>query len=350
MYAKEEEKSNEFSEFKKSEKHYRYYVKKKTDFTDLIDLSNYTPKYEKICKPIDIIDPKTSNTYQGYKFFFPEGVVVIKNFLSIEEQINSCKKCLNDYHKKPNRTNLYIYEEGTPEYPPGTLPTYEKERFVVSDTEKYYFNKKIRWSNVGYQYDWNNRLYPSGGTEIPADLKESSTRVIELMQLGSYQPESVIINYYDKRNYMGGHLDDGEKDQISPIVSFSFGLDCVFLMGGPTRDIKPHAIRLESGDVLVMSREARKCYHGVPRVLEDSFKAERYMKYIKEKMPEVVERHNKELKVGEDGEFENDEIHTINYLCENRLNFNFRQVYLKENEKQSAIGIELIETNKQEIE
>jgi len=31
---------------------------------------------------------------------------------------------------------------------------------------------------------------------------------------------------------MGGHLDDGEPDQIHPIISFSMGLSCVFLIGG----------------------------------------------------------------------------------------------------------------------
>lgn len=35
---------------------------------------------------------------------------------------------------------------------------------------------------------------------------------------------------------MTGHLDDAEIDQVSPIYSFSFGLSCVFIIGGPTRD------------------------------------------------------------------------------------------------------------------
>lgn len=35
---------------------------------------------------------------------------------------------------------------------------------------------------------------------------------------------------------MTGHLDDAEYDQESPIYSFSFGLSCIFLMGGRTKD------------------------------------------------------------------------------------------------------------------
>lgn len=70
---------------------------------------------------------------------------------------------------------------------------------------------------------------------------------------------------------MTGHLDDAELDQESPIYSFSFGLSSVFVIGGPTKDERPVAIKLDSGDLLIMSGHARRCYHGVPRVLEGSF-------------------------------------------------------------------------------
>lgn len=35
------------------------------------------------------------------------------------------------------------------------------------------------------------------------------------------------------------------------------------------RDVEPTALLLRSGDVVVMGREARACYHGVPRVITD---------------------------------------------------------------------------------
>ena len=85
---------------------------------------------------------------------------------------------------------------------------------------------------------------------------------------------------------MTGHLDDGEKDQISPIISFSVGLSCVFLMGEDKKDVKPLAIRLDSGDVFIMSGHARTCYHGVPRVIEDSFDYKTSNNYLVEKYSE----------------------------------------------------------------
>lgn len=49
----------------------------------------------------------------------------------------------------------------------------------------------------------------------------------------------MIVNYYGKNKTMGGHLDDGEPDQINPIISFSLGLSCVFLIGGKDRSEEP---------------------------------------------------------------------------------------------------------------
>ena len=44
---------------------------------------------------------------------------------------------------------------------------YNKDKFIINDFNKFNFNKKVRWSNVGAQYDWDNRKYPSFTTPIP---------------------------------------------------------------------------------------------------------------------------------------------------------------------------------------
>lgn len=41
-------------------------------------------------------------------------------------------------------------------------------------------------------------------------------------------------------------------------------------LGGRTRDEKPRAILLRSGDVVVMGRASRLLYHGIPRILADT--------------------------------------------------------------------------------
>jgi len=72
---------------------------------------------------------------------FPEGVIVVKKFLSFEEQIELASECLNNYILKPYRTNLFIYEGDK---------SYDREKYLIHDTNKYYFDTKIRWTNLGY--------------------------------------------------------------------------------------------------------------------------------------------------------------------------------------------------------
>jgi aryl-alcohol dehydrogenase-like predicted oxidoreductase len=85
---------------------------------------------------------------------------------------------------------------------------------------------------------------------------------------GPIEPESVIVNYYALGSTMGGHIDDGEEDLDAPLVSVSLGRPAIFLIGGKTKAELPSAIWLRSGDVVIMSGRARRCVHGVPRILE----------------------------------------------------------------------------------
>ena len=275
-----------FSEFKKSEKFYRAYKGGTTDFSQLLDVNNPGLNLE-----AHGITQLPVEGMRVYKLDFPAGVYIVKKFLTVREQLDITKKCLNEYHKKPYRTNLYIYEkkplaengekvnienseesktnnemelEASSEKMSMSFMSssvgdensdepYNLKKFLINDPEKYYFNKKIRWANVGYQYDWDNRMYPETKTFLPEHLEKlcEKTRIFVDEKLkeniGEYKPESTIINYYDSKNFMGGHLDDGEKDQKSPIFSYCFGLSCVFLMGGKTKEVKPHALKLDSG-------------------------------------------------------------------------------------------------------
>lgn len=68
---------------------------------------------------------------------------------------------------------------------------------------------------------------------------------------------------------LNGHLDDAERRLSQPLVSLSLGCEAVFLLGGETKAVPPTALLLRSGDVLVLSGHARRCYHGLPRIFTD---------------------------------------------------------------------------------
>jgi alkylated DNA repair dioxygenase AlkB len=75
--------------------------------------------------------------------------------------------------------------------------------------------------------------------------------------------QSAIINLYHSHRVsdrLGGHRDDVEVTDRTPLVSLSIGRPGFFL-------IENEAIVLHSGDVLVMADEARQSLHGVPGIV-----------------------------------------------------------------------------------
>ena len=69
---------------------------------------------------------------------------------------------------------------------------------------------------------------------------------------------------------MGLHQDRDEAALDAPVVSVSLGDDAVFRVGGTERGGKTAALRLRSGDLVVMGGAARLCFHGIDRVLSGS--------------------------------------------------------------------------------
>lgn len=255
--------------------------------------------------------PKRNERLRLFSFASPRGFFILKNFLSAQEQLLLAQTALNELARPPHRTNLYIYEEDYRRNPANAYSSakpYDAQRFAVSDDDRFHFNTKVRWANVGEQYDWDNRRYfPRGATEIPARLRQWAVEAAAAAGL-QFSPEALIVNYYGADDHMGAHLDDGEPDQQRPIVSFSLGLSCVFLLGGRRREDAPVALRLDSGDVCVMGGESRLCFHGVPRVCAQS-----YARAGAERGPPRDDGRNSAW-------------HAENYLCAHRLNLNFRQV------------------------
>lgn len=70
--------------------------------------------------------------------------------------------CINDFCHKPHRNNLFIYEsdyKANKDSLHKDAWLYDAEKFIVADKNKYFFNRKIWWANLGYHYDWDHRCY-----------------------------------------------------------------------------------------------------------------------------------------------------------------------------------------------
>ncbi|KAJ1542119.1 hypothetical protein HK405_010197, partial [Cladochytrium tenue] len=135
-----------------------------------------------------------------------------------------------------------------------------------------------RWSSVGQQYDWTRKEYHADRqAPVPPDLAAMVLAVVRAAEpvsgfpAAGYHPEAGIINFYQLGDSLTAHQDRSEEDDVAPLVSFSFGHACVFLMGKATREeAAPTPIILRSGDVMVMSGPCRRHFHGVPRILANT--------------------------------------------------------------------------------
>ena len=78
------------------------------------------------------------------------------------------------------------------------------------------------------------------------------------------------MNAYGPDARMGLHRDADEADFSFPVLSVSLGDTAVFRLGGPSRRDPTRSLRLASGDVCVLSGEARLWFHGIDRILPGS--------------------------------------------------------------------------------
>jgi alkylated DNA repair protein (DNA oxidative demethylase) len=116
---------------------------------------------------------------------------------------------------------------------------------------------------TGYRYQ---ATHPETGERWPA-IPEIVMDVWRKVSNYPHPPEACLVNYYADGAKMGLHQDRDEEDFAAPVVSISLGDTAVFRIGGTERGGKTEAVKLASGDVLVLGGPSRLCFHGIDRVL-----------------------------------------------------------------------------------
>ncbi|KAI8837497.1 hypothetical protein BJ741DRAFT_603634 [Chytriomyces cf. hyalinus JEL632] len=140
--------------------------------------------------------------------------------------------------------------------------------------------QRWRWSSLGWQYNWSKKIYHMDRpVEFPPELHEMTKAVIRTVEPmtgyseDKFNSEAGIVNFYQIPDALMGHQDRSELNMEAPLVSFSLGHSCIFVIGTESREDKddlPISLVLRSGDVIVMSGASRKCFHGVPRIIPNS--------------------------------------------------------------------------------
>lgn len=191
--------------------------------------------------------------------------MIIKNpFTSIGQRF-WLTKLLRDYTKSnpnnllPARFNKSIIED-----------FWHSLTTESDDQQRRLIKKSMRWTTLGYHYDWTNKVYlEANKDEFPADLDNLVKVIADCLHFNDYRSEAAIINFYPVGTTLSAHTDHSEFHLDSPLFSLSFGQPAVFLIGGTERDHEATPILLQSGDIVVMSAASRLFYHAVPRVFQD---------------------------------------------------------------------------------
>lgn len=135
-------------------------------------------------------------------------------------------------------------------------------------TVSQFLNRKLRWMTLGGQYNWTEKKYPAENTPpFPEDIAGFIHHIFPNMK-----PEAAILNVYAPGDTLSVHRDVSEESD-NDLVSISFGCDGIFIVGLDSKkgeEPKCVAVRLHSGDAVVMSGPARFAWHGVPQVIRNS--------------------------------------------------------------------------------
>ncbi|KAI5184315.1 alkylated DNA repair protein alkB-like protein 1 [Nematocida homosporus] len=133
--------------------------------------------------------------------------------------------------------------------------------------------KKIRWSSLGIYYDWERKMYDRTiNNPFPEILLQACQDISTFIcQVPDFVPETAVVNYYQKKDRIMSHIDRYEEDMTKPLISFSFGASCIFVLGKKEKESSEvSSFLLQDGDIAILIGDSREYLHGVPKILTEN--------------------------------------------------------------------------------
>ncbi|XP_076041910.1 alpha-ketoglutarate-dependent dioxygenase AlkB [Oratosquilla oratoria] len=254
---------------------FKYYKRRKPppNFDEVIDIRN---NLKNVCdasaikclitdeeeKSLNTLGLRASKDWQVFRLETHPDLLIIPNPFTSSGQRRWIFRCLLDFPRTPNRTNLDVH---------GLLDPEQSwwQQAISEDGKKKDLMKKLRWVTLGYHHNWDTKHYSKElkGT-MPDDLKLLCHVTGKILGYPDFNAQAAIVNYYHADSTLAPHTDHSELYMKAPLFSLSFGQSCIFLIGEEEKSVKPVALYLHSGDVLVMTGRARLAYHAVPRIIQ----------------------------------------------------------------------------------
>ncbi|ESQ48573.1 hypothetical protein EUTSA_v10020706mg [Eutrema salsugineum] len=197
------------------------------------------------------------------------GMVLLKNYLSINDQVMIVNKC-----RQLGLGKGGFYQPG---YRDGALLHLKMMCFGKN------------WDPETSQYGETRPVDGSVPPKIPVEFNQFVEKAIEESQslvssnskktkgedgIPFMSPDICIANFYTSTGRLGLHQDKDESEESIrkglPVVSFSIGDSAEFLYGDQRDTDKADMVVLESGDVLLFGGKSRNVFHGVRSILKDT--------------------------------------------------------------------------------
>jgi alkylated DNA repair protein alkB family protein 1 len=207
-----------------------------------------------------------------------DGFKYIPGALTEDQQVYWIEACLTRFMRPPNLNNLdALYgdlpSEGLYNHPHHQISVQKKDTMETVIFERLELLRRLRWTTLGYQYDWTSKTYVMDRDPVPfpADLASWSAAMARATNFGpNFKAQAGIVNYYQLEDTLTSHVDRSEPNMEAPLLSMSLGCSAVFLVGGVDREAPVTALLLRSGDVSILAGPSRRFFHGVPRVVPES--------------------------------------------------------------------------------
>ncbi|KAM3956383.1 alpha-ketoglutarate-dependent dioxygenase AlkB [Aphomia sociella] len=255
--------------------------------------------------------------WQTYSIKDHPGLLLIRNPFTSLGQRYWIQRCLKVYPRRPNKRNIDIDTN---------VEDWWAACHCDGASDKQLM-KKLRWTTLGYHHNWDTKIYSDENkSPFPEELSLLCDIVARYLGYENFKAEAAIVNYYHLNSTLSAHTDHSEVNLEAPLLSFSFGQSAIFLIGGKDKTTVPSAVLLNSGDILIMSKEARLCYHAVPKVLPSTSSS---WNNIDESISKQFNLNYMKDIQGMPSDFTVSDVDWCtfeNYVKESRINVNVRQV------------------------
>ncbi|KAE9615999.1 hypothetical protein Lal_00017361 [Lupinus albus] len=193
------------------------------------------------------------------------GMVVLKGYLSLTDQVNIVKRC--------RELGLGCGGFCHPGYRDGAKLQLKMMCLGKSwdpQTGQYTDNRLSDGAKAPDLPTEFNYLVEKAIEDSHALIKQHSETKNPQNILPSMSPNICIVNFYTKSGRLGLHRDKDESEESLlkglPIVSFSIGDSADFLYSDASDVDKAQKVVLESGDVLIFGGKSRHVFHGVTAI------------------------------------------------------------------------------------